>query len=39
MVVQDTDAVGLAAYQVLFAHSSEGVLFCANDGRITAALA
>ena len=37
MVVQDTETVGLAAYRVLFAHSSEGVLFCTQDGRITAA--
>ena len=37
MVVQDTDTVGLAAYRVLFTHSSEGVLFCTPDGRITAA--
>ena len=37
MVVQETGTVGLAAYQVLFAHSSEGVLFCTEDGRITAA--
>ena len=29
--------MGLAAYQVLFAHNSEGVLFCTHDGRITAA--
>ena len=37
MVVQDTDTVGLVAYRALFAHSSEGVLFCTHDGRITAA--
>jgi diguanylate cyclase (GGDEF)-like protein/PAS domain S-box-containing protein len=37
MVVQDTDTVGLAAYRVLFAHSSDGVLFCTQDGRITTA--
>ena len=37
MVVQGIETVGLAAYQVLFAHSSEGVLFCTEDGRITAA--
>ena len=37
MVMQDTDMVGLAAYRVLFAHSSEGVLFWTHDGRITAA--
>jgi diguanylate cyclase (GGDEF)-like protein/PAS domain S-box-containing protein len=36
MVVQDTDTVGLAAYRALFTHSSEGVLFCTQDGRITA---
>ena len=36
MVVQDTDTVGLAAYRTLFTQSSEGVLFCAPDGRITA---
>jgi diguanylate cyclase (GGDEF)-like protein/PAS domain S-box-containing protein len=35
MVVQDTDTVGLAAYRALFTHSSEGVLFCTQDGRIT----
>ena len=37
MVVRGTETVGLAAYQVLFAHSSEGVLFCTQEGRITAA--
>jgi diguanylate cyclase (GGDEF)-like protein/PAS domain S-box-containing protein len=37
MVVQGTGTVSLAGYQVLFAHSSEGVLFCSEDGRITAA--
>jgi diguanylate cyclase (GGDEF)-like protein/PAS domain S-box-containing protein len=37
MVAQDTDTVGLAGYRVLFARSSEGVLFCTQDGRITAA--
>jgi diguanylate cyclase (GGDEF)-like protein/PAS domain S-box-containing protein len=37
MMAQETGTVGLAAYQVLFAHSSEGVLFCTEDGRITAA--
>jgi diguanylate cyclase (GGDEF)-like protein/PAS domain S-box-containing protein len=37
MVAQDTDTVGLAGYRVLFARSAEGVLFCAEDGRITAA--
>ncbi len=37
MVVHDTDTVGLAAYRVLFAHSSDGVLFCTQDGRITSA--
>src|SRR5580692_240344 len=37
MVAQDTDTVGLAGYRVLFARSSEGVLFCTEDGRITAA--
>jgi diguanylate cyclase (GGDEF)-like protein/PAS domain S-box-containing protein len=36
MVVQDTDTVGLAAYRALFTRSSEGVLFCGEDGRITA---
>jgi diguanylate cyclase (GGDEF)-like protein/PAS domain S-box-containing protein len=36
MVAQDTETVGLAGYQVLFARSSEGVLFCTADGRITA---
>ena len=35
--MQDTDTVGLAAYRVLFAHSSDGVLFCTQDGRITTA--
>jgi diguanylate cyclase (GGDEF)-like protein/PAS domain S-box-containing protein len=35
--VQDTDMVGLAASRVLFAHTSEGVLFWTHDGRITAA--
>ena len=34
---QDTDTVGLAAYRALFTRSSEGVLFCTQDGRITAA--
>jgi diguanylate cyclase (GGDEF)-like protein/PAS domain S-box-containing protein len=37
MVVQDTEMVGLAAYRVLFEHSSEGVLFSTPEGRITAA--
>ena len=37
MVVQDTGTIGLAAHRALFAHSAEGVLFCAEDGRITAA--
>jgi PAS domain S-box-containing protein len=37
MVVRGTETVGLAAYQVLFAHSSEGVVFCTQEGRITAA--
>jgi diguanylate cyclase (GGDEF)-like protein/PAS domain S-box-containing protein len=37
MVLQDIDTVGLAAYRVLFAHSSDGVLFCTQDGRITSA--
>jgi diguanylate cyclase (GGDEF)-like protein/PAS domain S-box-containing protein len=37
MVLQGTGTVSLAGYQVLFAHSSEGVLFCSEDGRITAA--
>ncbi len=37
MVVQRTDTVGLAAYRVMFAHSSDGVLFCTQDGRITSA--
>ncbi len=37
MEVRDTATVGLAAYRALFAHSSEGVLFCAQDGRITTA--
>ena len=37
MVMRDTDMVGLAASRVLFAHTSEGVLFWNHDGRITAA--
>jgi diguanylate cyclase (GGDEF)-like protein/PAS domain S-box-containing protein len=37
MVMQDTDEVGLAASRVLFVHTSEGVLFWTDDGRITAA--
>ncbi len=37
MAVRETDTVGSAAYRVLFEHSSEGVLFCTQDGRITAA--
>jgi diguanylate cyclase (GGDEF)-like protein/PAS domain S-box-containing protein len=37
MVVQDTGTVGLVAYRALFTHSSEGVLFCTRDGRITTA--
>jgi diguanylate cyclase (GGDEF)-like protein/PAS domain S-box-containing protein len=37
MVVRGTETVGLAAYQVLFAHSSEGVLFWTHEGRIMAA--
>jgi diguanylate cyclase (GGDEF)-like protein/PAS domain S-box-containing protein len=37
MGMQDADIVGLAASRVLFAHTSEGVLFWTNDGRITAA--
>ena len=36
MVVQDTGTVGMAAYRVLFEHSSDGVLFTTPDGRITA---
>jgi diguanylate cyclase (GGDEF)-like protein/PAS domain S-box-containing protein len=37
MVVQDTGTLGLAAFRALFTHSSEGVLFWTEDGRITAA--
>ena len=37
MVAQDMDTVGLAGYRVLFARSSEGVLFCTQEGRIMAA--
>jgi diguanylate cyclase (GGDEF)-like protein/PAS domain S-box-containing protein len=37
MVVRGTETVGLAAYQVLFAHSSEGVLYWTEEGRIMAA--
>jgi diguanylate cyclase (GGDEF)-like protein/PAS domain S-box-containing protein len=37
MVAQDTDTVGLAGYRVLFTRSSEGVLFCTEEGQITAA--
>ena len=37
MAVRETGTVGSAAYRVLFEHSSEGVLFCTHDGRITAA--
>ncbi len=37
MAVRETETVGSAAYRVLFEHSSEGVLFCTQDGRITAA--
>jgi diguanylate cyclase (GGDEF)-like protein/PAS domain S-box-containing protein len=37
MVAQNTDVVGLAGYRALFARSSEGVLFCTQDGQITAA--
>ncbi len=36
-MVRDTDQVGLAAYEVLFAHNPEGVLVSTRDGRITAA--
>ena len=35
MAVRETDTVGSAAYRILFEHSSEGVLFCTQDGRIT----
>ena len=37
MVAQDTETVGLAGYRILFERSSEGVLFCTQDGQITAA--
>ena len=37
MVVQGTGTVGLAGCRVLFTHSSEGVLFCTEEGKITAA--
>jgi diguanylate cyclase (GGDEF)-like protein/PAS domain S-box-containing protein len=37
MVLQDTEVVGVAAFRVMFEHSSEGVLFGTQDGRITAA--
>ena len=37
MVVQGTGTVGLAGWRVLFTHSSEGVLFCTEEGEITAA--
>jgi diguanylate cyclase (GGDEF)-like protein/PAS domain S-box-containing protein len=37
MVLQDTKAVGMAAFHVMFEHSSEGVLFGTQDGQITAA--
>jgi diguanylate cyclase (GGDEF)-like protein/PAS domain S-box-containing protein len=37
MVVQGTGTVGLAGCRVLFTHSSEGVLFCNEEGKITAA--
>jgi diguanylate cyclase (GGDEF)-like protein/PAS domain S-box-containing protein len=37
MVLQDTKAVGIAAFRVMFEQSSEGVLFWTQEGRITAA--
>jgi diguanylate cyclase (GGDEF)-like protein/PAS domain S-box-containing protein len=37
MAVGDTTVAGMAAFRVMFEHSSEGVLFCTQDGRITAA--
>lgn len=37
MVAQGADAVGLAAYRVVFAHSSDGVLLHTVDGRVHAA--
>ena len=37
MVTQDAGTLGIAAYQVLFEHSSDGVLFSTPDGRVTAA--
>jgi len=35
--MQGTEAVGLAAYRVVFEHSPDGVLFHTADGRVTAA--
>ncbi len=40
MVIQDSlpvETVGINAYRVMFEHSSEGVLFSGQDGRISAA--
>jgi len=35
--MQGTEAVGLAAYRVVFEHSPDGVIFHTADGRVTAA--
>ena len=37
MVTQDAGTLGIAAYRVLFEHSTDGVLFSSPDGRVTAA--
>ncbi len=35
--MRDTDTVGTSAYRAVFEHASDGMLFAAADGRITAA--
>jgi diguanylate cyclase (GGDEF)-like protein/PAS domain S-box-containing protein len=35
--MHDTDTVGTSAYRAVFEHASDGMLFAAADGRITAA--
>ena len=37
MATQNTDTVGTSAYRAVFEHATDGMLFAALDGRITAA--
>jgi diguanylate cyclase (GGDEF)-like protein/PAS domain S-box-containing protein len=37
LAMQDTDTVGISAYRAVFEHATDGMLFAAANGRITAA--